>query len=345
MVPNSPDSAPLAAPGQADERVDPQAVQAALRRLARGPGAPWLHEEVARRMAERLQVIRMRPARVLHWWGWLGGGATALRAVYPQAQWQAVEPTAALRARSDAAAGPPARWWQPLRRRAPSAWAEDEVPEASCELLWANMVLHASADPAEVIARWHRALAVDGFLMFSCLGPDTLKELRALYRAEGWAPPAQRFVDMHDLGDLLVQAGFADPVMDQEPLRLSWPDATAMLAELRGLGGNGARGRHAGLRTPRWRARLQRMLEGDDGKSCGADGASEAGRDGDPASDRAARPAATFEIVYGHAFKPAPRLRVEPESTVSLDEMRRQLRGGAAPSQGHPGNSPRSRRS
>ena len=69
---------------------------------------------------------------------------------------------------------------------------------------------------AALFERWQRALAVDGFVMFSCLGPGTLRELRALYARLGWRAPAQDFIDMHDLGDMLVHAGFADPVMDQE---------------------------------------------------------------------------------------------------------------------------------
>ena len=60
----------------------------------------------------------------------------------------------------------------------------------SAQLVWANMMLHAARDPAALVARWQRALAVDGFLMFSCLGPDTLRELRAAYAAMGWPPIA-----------------------------------------------------------------------------------------------------------------------------------------------------------
>ena len=96
--------------------------------------------------------------------------------------------------------------------------------------------------------------------MFSTFGPDTLAELRALYRELGWAAPAQAFVDMHDLGDMLVHAGFADPVMDQEHLTLHWPGPRELLAELRSLGGNLNPARHRGLRTPRWRSRLEAAL-------------------------------------------------------------------------------------
>jgi malonyl-CoA O-methyltransferase len=168
------------------------------------------------------------------------------------------------------------------------------------------MMLHAVPDPPRLIERWHRLLAVDGFVMFSCLGPGTLRELRALYEGLGWPAPTPDYIDMHDLGDMLVHAGFADPVMDQETLTLRWDSAEALLAEVRMLGGNTAPDRFAGLRTPHWRARLLRELE----SLRGAGG----------------KLGLSFEIAYGHAFKAAPRAKVGEESVVSLDDMRTMLR-------------------
>jgi malonyl-CoA O-methyltransferase len=292
--------------------LDPVAVDAALRRLARADEAPWLHREVARRMAERLAIIRMQPAQLIDWWSWLGAGAELLTAAYPDAKRIVVEPTPALRARSEAAARQP--WWSARRWTAPAAVVigeGDDLP-AGTQLVWANMMLHAVVDPPALFARWERALAVDGFVMFSCLGPGTLRELRGLYQRLGWPAPTPNFIDMHDLGDMLVQAGFADPVMDQETITLQWPDAQSLLDELRSLGGNAAPSRASGLRTPRWHRRLLRELE------------SLAGPDG--------RPSLAFEVAYGHAFRAAPRLRGGETTTVSLQDMRTMVRGrGAKP--------------
>jgi malonyl-CoA O-methyltransferase len=186
-----------------------------------------------------------------------------------------------------------------------------EVSAASADLLWANMVLHGVVDPQREMSAWHRALSVDGFLMFSSLGPGSLRGLVQVYDDLGWPSPLAPFVDMHDLGDMLVQAGFADPVMDQETLRLTWPSAEALLLELRALGGNVGLQRAAGLRTPRWRVHLLDAL--------GA------------LADSNGRLALDFELVYGHAFKPAPRLRLAEEATVSLDDMRAMVRRGGSP--------------
>jgi malonyl-CoA O-methyltransferase len=294
---------PAAAERSARRPLDERALVQVLRRLHRAPAAPWLHGEVARRMAERLPVIKQQPDVVLDWWAQLGGGREALRATYPRARIVAVE-----------AGAPPAAeaapWWSPRRwsSRGAETVAEEAVPAGGAQLVWANMMLHGAADPQAVMARWQRALAVDGFLMFSTLGPGSLERLSSLYRAQGWPPPLAPFVDMHDLGDMLVHAGFADPVMDQEPITLTWASAEALLAELRTLGGNVAPGRHSGLRTPRWRQRLLDAL----GAVAGADG----------------RPALQFELVYGHAFRPPPRPRMAGETAVPLDDMRAMVRSG-----------------
>ena len=272
-------------------------------RLARSP-VPWLHGEVARRMAERLPIIRQPPQRWLDWWAHGGGGAAAVRAAYPQAQRTAVEPDDALRIRS-AAQLPP--WWSPRRwgLQAETVLLAGAVEPASADMLWANMMLHGCADIAGMFAQWHRALAADGFVMFSTLGPGTLPELRLLYEDQAWGPAFYPFADMHDLGDLLVHAGFDDPVMDQEQLTLTWSSPQAALRELRSLGANLHAARHAGLRTPRWLQRLLAHLERR--------------RDGD------GRVALSFEIVYGHAVRPRPRARVAAVSTLSLDDLRADL--------------------
>jgi malonyl-CoA O-methyltransferase len=280
--------------------IDAAALARGAARLARAD-APWLHGEVARRMAERLPIVRTQPARVCDWWARAGGGAALLRAAYPRAEVVAVEREAA------AAVAAKAAWWSAARWRAPvAATAEEAVAAGSAQLVWANMMLHHARDPGAAFARWHAALSVGGFLMFSTLGPDTLKSLREIYRAAGWGSPHAAFTDMHDLGDMLVAAGFAEPVMDQESLRLTWATPEAALAELRGLGGNADRARFAGLRTPRWRERLGKAL------------AERAGRDG--------RIGIEFEIVYGHAFKPAPR--VAGVTRVAADDLQRMARAG-----------------
>ncbi len=270
--------------------------------------SPWLHEEVARRMEERLGWIRQHPRRWAHWEGVRGGlQAHALLARrYAGAECFVVESSAARLALARKHLARP--WWTPGRWRGPATHF-GPPPEAGVDMVWANMGLHQAADPRALMARWHQALADDGFVMFSCLGPDTLRELRSLYRASGWPAPAHEFTDMHDWGDMLMRAGFAEPVMDMERITLSFENPVRLLQELRELGRNLHPGRFAGLRGRAWLNTLHERL------------AQELAR-----AEENGRLSLSFEIIYGHAFKPQPRTPRQVETLVGLEEMRAALR-------------------
>ncbi len=258
-------------------------------------------------MEDRLQWIRLEPKAWGHWDPVRGGLAAhaLIERRYPRAQCFVTD--------SGPAHSPDARlgrsWW---RRLTGPKLEHGPIPDGAVQMLWANMALHMSAQPQALIAQWHRALAPEGFLMFSCLGPDTLRELRALYAAAGWPAPAHEFTDMHDWGDMLVHGGFAEPVMDMERITLSWETPERLLTELRDLGVNLHRARFCALRGRGWKARLEdeltRGLRQPDG-----------------------RLALTFEIIYGHAVKPQPVVRMSERSAVSLEDMRALLQADKRP--------------
>jgi malonyl-CoA O-methyltransferase len=268
--------------------------------------SPWLHEEVARRMQERLALIKRQPASWLHWSPVRGGlqGHKCVAQHYPKAACTVLEASTARAAQ--AAAALQSSWWTPQRWLNPQAQVTTQLTYP-VQMLWANMGLHMAADPQALIGQWHQALQVDGFLMFSCLGPDTLMELRTLYRSLGWPAPSHEFTDMHDWGDMLVAAGFAEPVMDMERITLTFESPQRLLQELRGLGHNLHVGRFPALRGRKWHDQLLQAL--------------------------AAQPLRlTFEVIYGHAFKPEQKLNVAAHSEISLDQMRSALaRGKSAP--------------
>ena len=266
----------------------------------------WLHEEVARRMEQRLQWIVKQPQRWLHWQPLRGGLAIhpVLAQRYPHAQCLVVQTPQATVSPVQRAISKP--WWDVRRWRAPTV--QFGPPGAPVQMLWASMCLHMEADPQALITRWYSLLEADGFVMFSCLGPDTLRELRQLYAALGWPAPAHEFTDMHDWGDMLLQAGFVEPVMDMERITLTFSSAEHLLAELRGLGRNLHPQRFAGLRGRQWHAALKAHI-------------TQALAD----PDQPGRLRLGFEIIYGHAFKPAPRIPVRPQTSVSLDDFRTAL--------------------
>ncbi len=279
--------------------VDATAQARARERLERSATPPWLHGEVARRMAERLPLFRQVPSQVLDAWTPAGGSDAVLRTALPRAHVERL-----------GRPGVVAPWWSPRR------WSEDRrrVEESTLragryELVWANMLLHHVPDPVAQFARWHGWLAVGGYLMFSTLGPGTLRNLQDLYRRHHWGSPMAPLVDMHDLGDQLVQAGFADPVVDQETLLLTWDKPDAAVAELRSLGSNADPVRASGLRTPRWRRRLFEALAADAARTASG------------------RVQLEFEVIYGHAFKASLGVRDGTQTRIGLDEMRQSLRG------------------
>ncbi|MFN0184653.1 MAG: biotin synthase [Aquabacterium sp.] len=292
---------------EADEsllRPDPAAVHRLWRAQARLQAAPWLHVEVARRMAERLPLLRKAPGLWIDWFAHAGGSAEAVQRCLPQARRLVVEADLALAQRSrDSAKGP---WWRRLGRQTDPVHVGHVPDGPGADLLWANMSLLASSDAAGLMAHWHAALRDEGVVMLTTLGPDSLRELRALHRAQGWSPPHLPFMDMHDLGDLMVASGFADPVIDQEHLTLNWPEPRLVLDELRTLGRNLHPRRHSGLRTPRWR---QQWL----------DAMAEQAHQG--------RINLTFEVVYAQAFK-VPRRLPATEVRIDVDVLRQRLRIG-----------------
>lgn len=274
----------------------------------------WLHEEVARRMEERLDWIKLQPAAWLDWQPLNGGLASHQRLLqrYPQARCLAAEASPArAHALAQALHAP---WWTARRWRQPVT--QFKLPEdGQVDMVWANMALHMAADPAALIAQWQRLLATDGFLMLSCLGPDSLRELRAVYAAMGWAPPCHEFTDMHDWGDMLVQSGFAEPVMDMERITLTYTQPERLLDDLRSLGRNLHMGRQPLTRGRGWRAQLLAAIDQHMPRAPGTSGAT-------------APLALTFEVIYGHALKAAPR-RPRGEQTVPLSDMRAMLKRGA----------------
>ncbi len=258
-------------------------------------------------MIDRLQWFREQPASWLHWEPLVGGleAHRSLAARLPGASCLVSAEDPRVTERLQGGAG--------RSLRSLLGWGRSSTPgvagnDTLVEMLWANMVLHQEPRPLALLRRWHGHIEVGGFLMFSCLGPDSLGELRAVYQSQGWPPPVHSFTDMHDWGDMLVQSGFAEPVMDMERITLTYSSAAAMLDELRSFGRNLGVDRFPALRGRGWRARVESAIE------------QHGPRDGH------GRLILGFEIIYGHAFKSAPRPRAGDSQSVSVDEMRAMLR-------------------
>jgi malonyl-CoA O-methyltransferase len=288
--------------------LDAAQVRRAFRRAAReNANAAVLEREVERRMMERLDFIRCDPKRILDAGCGAGRGVELLRRRYSRANLLGVD-----------LAPPPASghagWLlervrhvlrRPERFRLCADYSRLPLRVGSVDMVWSNLALAWATDPLEALREFHRVLTVDGLLMFSSYGPDTLKELKSAFATTSGYRHVHAFIDMHDLGDLLVASGFTAPVMDMEMITLTYADVAALARDLRASGQTcAARDRQRGLMGGgAWR----RMLAAYERER----------RDG--------RLPATVEVVYGHAWKEEARTRPDGSQVVKM-EMRTKLR-------------------
>ena len=287
--------------------VDARQVRRNFARAAAGYDAvAVLQREIASRMLERLGYVKINPRCVVDLGCGTGASLTALGERYPQARILGIDSSEAMlrvgkRQRSRL------RWMLPFLRGPKSASLlvadAQSLPlkSATAGLIWSNLMLHWLVDPLASFREMHRALEVGGLLMFSTFGPDTLKELRSCF-ADGYAH-TQRFADMHDYGDMLVDCGFAGPVMDVERVTMTYPSLDVLFGELRRNGSTcamvqrrrGLMGRHV------WKA------------AC--DAYEELRVEG--------RLPVTFEVVHGHAWKAEPTKAADGRSVIRFDPKQR----------------------
>jgi malonyl-CoA O-methyltransferase len=282
-----------------NEAVKNQVVKRAIRNsferaAAHYDEAAFLQQEVARRLDDHLDGVKIEPQRILDAGCGTGFGASLLRARFPRADVigldlaQAMLRQALLRQRGGV--------WEQLRARlipgTPHFQALcgdlEQLPlaRASMDMVWSSLALQwvggGVAGLGASFKDMHRVLRPGGLLIFASFGPDTLKELRAASTGLDGYQHVNRFIDMHDVGDALVHAGFSNPVMEMEQITLTYADLPALLRDLKQIGAHTVlEERRAGLMgKTAWR-RLR------DNYECFR-------QDG--------RLPASYEVVYGHAW-------------------------------------------
>lgn len=256
-----------------------------------------LQREIASRMMQRLDTMRIQPAVVLDIGCGTGEATGLLLRRYPKARVWAMDIAMPMLAHARRRG----RW---LRRPGCVCADLDALPfaDASVDLVFANASLQWSADPMRAFADIGRILRPGGLLLFSSFGPDTLHELRAAWADVDGYEHVHRFVDMHDYGDMMMHAGLADPILDVERMTLTYGDAKQLMREVKGIGaGNATSGRYAGLTG---RERFRQVCQ-----------AYERFRGGD------GRLPVSYEVVHGHAWGGTQR-RVDGETRVPLEVLR-----------------------
>ncbi|GGY09164.1 malonyl-ACP O-methyltransferase BioC [Paludibacterium paludis] len=249
--------------------------------------AAVLQREVAVRMGERLDYIKVAPRLILDAGSGTGESAAALRRRYPEARVVELDLAHGMlsvsREKVRRGAGLLGRWFGKDPWMTCGDLEALPLADNSVDMIWSNLAIQWVNIPDRVFAEFRRVLKPQGMLMFSTLGPDTLTELRQAFAAVDSASHVNRFIDMHDLGDALLKGGFAEPVMDMEKIVMTYPDAKAVMRDLKSIGAHNAMaGRPRGLTGKRaWQTAVDAYeVFRKDGKL-----------------------PATYEVVYGHAWK------------------------------------------
>ena len=263
--------------------------------------AAVLHAEVRNTLLERLELMTIQPGVVLDAGAGTGHASRALKGRYPKALVIALDSSS----RMLQLAGRQQSWLRRFSRVRADAQALP-LADHSVELIISNLLLHW-CNPDVLLAEFRRILAPQGLMCFSSFGPDTLRELRRAWAQVDPAPHVHAFLDMHDVGDAVVRAGFASPVLDVERFTLSYGDLDRVTADLRDTGARyAAVERNKGLSSPRKFAAMKAAYE-----TLRQDG----------------RLPATCEVVFAHAWAPAARGPGRGEDAeVTLEEMKRQLK-------------------
>jgi malonyl-CoA O-methyltransferase len=287
-------------------RLDKRGIAQAFDRAAAGyEQQAVLQRTVAERMVERLEVVRIKPDWVLDVGGGTGYAARLLSKRYPRARILLLDLSHEMLLEA--------------RRRAPRFFSHERYVQgdaealplsaASADMIFSSLTLQWCNELDQVFREFRRILKVDGLVMLSTLGPDTLKELRRSWAEVDDDPHVHAFVDMHDLGDALIRAGFSSPVLDVERFTLTYKDLYALMRDLKALGAsNRSMARRRGLTGKTSLAKLQQGYEHH---------------------RREGLLPATYEVVYGHAWVPEQDTRPQDGSTVAtfpLAELRRSRR-------------------
>lgn len=264
--------------------LDKARIRASFDRAARGyDAAAVLQQEVRMRMLARLEYINVVPRNILDAGAGTGHAAHALAARYPGTHVVALDLAPGML--QQAKTREP--WWRNLIRQPQGLVCGDieQLPlaTASMDMIWSSLALQWCNDLDAAFSGMARVLRADGLLMFSTFGPDTLKEMRAATAADPEHVHVSRFIDMHDIGDALVRNGFTEPVLDMENFVMTYDDVLGIMRDLKAIGArNATHGRRRGLEGKGFLQQLTERYERfrDNGKL-----------------------PATFEVVYGHAWK------------------------------------------
>lgn len=271
--------------------------------------AAQLQAEVSQRMEQRLDLINIEPHQILDAGCGTGYGSQALLKRYSTAHLISLDLAEGMLRQSLRRAPITQKLLRHLGRSRQQLLVGDieQLPLApeQVDLVWSNLALQWCNDLDHTFSEFHRILKTGGLLTFTTFGPDTLKELRIATQFQPDQPPVSvsRFIDMHDIGDALVRAGFSAPVLDVEHFTLTYDDVMGLMRDLKAIGAhNATQGRTHGLRGKGFLNSLKARYE---------------------TFRHAGKLPASYEVVYAHAWKPAPKPAAVRDQFVPVEILPR----------------------
>ncbi|RTZ67225.1 MAG: malonyl-[acyl-carrier protein] O-methyltransferase BioC [Aquificaceae bacterium] len=246
-----------------------------------------LQQEIAKRLVERLDYIRLEPSRVLDLGCGTGNITAPMLKRYPKAQIVALDLSFNMLKKTKKQGG-----WLGKKPQCICADAEKlPLKDNTIDLLISSLMLQWSNDLNTTFSGFKQVIAPNGLLMFTTFGPDTLREIRESWAKVDNQPHTSQFIDMHDIGDALLQAGFSNPVMDMEMITTTYKSVRELMTDIKNIGAsNATAGRRKGLMGKQRLANFEAAYE-------------------DFKNDDGLYPA-TWEVIYGHAWMPE-RLQVD----------------------------------
>ena len=302
-----------------DFMLDRAEVRRAFDRAAAGYDAhAVLQREVCDRLLERLDFMKVTPQYILDLGAGTGYGLQHLQARFPSSSMLGLDLAPAM-LRHARAKLPSPSWHQRIAARLTSSTSAsvafvcadmERLPfkPNSLDLIWSSLTLQWANDLEGTLRDCHRTLAPGGLMMFATFGPDTLKELRAAFANIDSTPHVNRFADLHDIGDMLVNTGFANPVMEMDMLTLTYADLKALMVDLKGIGAhNAAVTRRRGLMGKSAWQQLEQAYERHRING---------------------RLPATYEVIYGHAWAGDKTRREDGRQVIEFNIAQRHQKLG-----------------
>jgi malonyl-CoA O-methyltransferase len=271
-----------------------------------------LQREICDRLMQRLDYLKLLPTRILDAGCGTGYGSRSLLRYFPQAELLAMDLAPAM---LRLARGQTSWWkrrWQDLRKPARSYVCGDleQLPfrASTVDFVWSSLAFQWAGDLAATVRELHRIQKPGGAILFSTFGPDTLKELRAAFAVVDGRPHVSRFTDMHDIGDMLVHAGYQNPVMEMEQITLTYENLKTLMQDIKRIGAhNASADRPRGMLGRRAWQQLEQSYEG---------------------YRLEGRLPATYEVVYGHAWVGDKTRLADGQQIVHFNIQQRRLAKG-----------------